>query len=227
MSEVWPFIQHLKDMIAEEREKLDRLKKLQEQLDRDPVYGEHLRNTIQRIGAEIEDTRTAMAELAMLFLQIPPWHSRHRAALNDFHQSGNYEESVFIMTKFPDSNTQEDSQLRRVIEVVRDALIQKELVPRIADGARYHEWLWDEVEIHLLGCSRGVAIIEDRYRPELNPNVAMEWGWMRAMGKRVLFLKEADFSHGRADLAGLRCWNFDWLNPEPEIQRAIDQWITA
>ena len=25
----------------------------------------------------------------------------------------------------------------------------------------------------------GFAIVQDRYRPELNPIVALEWGWMR------------------------------------------------
>ena len=67
--------------------------------------------------------------------------------------------------------------------------------------------------------------VEERYRPELNPNVAMEWGWMRAMGKRVLFLREKGFTHGRADLVGLRAWNFDWDDPEPGVLTALEEWI--
>src|SRR5262249_30467653 len=96
---------------------------------------------------------------------------------------------------------------------------------RLATGARFHEWLWDEVEIHLLGCAIGIAIVEDRYRPELNPNVSMEWGWMRAMGKRVLFLREKTFAHGRADLGGLRAWDFDWDEPEFGIATALTEWF--
>ena len=47
--------------------------------------------------------------------------------------------------------------------------------PKVATGARIHEWLRDEVEIHILGWATGITIVEDRYRPELIPNVAMEW----------------------------------------------------
>ncbi len=86
---------------------------------------------------------------------------------------------------------------------------------KLATGARIHEWLWNEVEIHLLGCATAITIVEDRYRPELIPNLAMEWGWMRAMSKRVLFLREGSFAHGRADLGGLRSWTFDWNGPQP------------
>jgi hypothetical protein len=53
----------------------------------------------------------------------------------------------------------------------------------------------------------------------------MEWGWMRAMGKRVLFLREKGFAHGRADLGGLRAWNFDWDDPEPGVLTALEAWI--
>jgi hypothetical protein len=48
-----------------------------------------------------------------------------------------------------------------------------------------------------------IARVEDRHRNELNPNVAMEWGWMRAMGKRVCFLRESGFKNFRADLGDL------------------------
>jgi hypothetical protein len=45
-----------------------------------------------------------------------------------------------------------------------------------------HEQLWDNVELYLLGCRRGIAIVEDKYLPELNPNVAMDWAGCGAWG---------------------------------------------
>ena len=54
----------------------------------------------------------------------------------------------------------------------------------------YFDDVWSNVELYLLGCRYGIAIVEDRFKPELNPNVAMEWGWMRGLGKDVLFLVE-------------------------------------
>jgi len=97
--------------------------------------------------------------------------------------------------------------------------------PRIAKRTTYHDWLWDNVELYLLACSRGIAIVEDKYRPELNPNVAMEWGWMRAMGKPVLFLAEQSFAHGRADWDGLIKHRFDWLDPARGTKEAIESWL--
>ena len=47
--------------------------------------------------------------------------------------------------------------------------------------------------------SLGVNEFEDVYQPELNPNLAVEWGWMRGMGKRVLYLQEQGFQYRRAD----------------------------
>lgn len=82
------------------------------------------------------------------------------------------------------------------------------------------------MEPNLLACSRGIAIIEDKYKLELNPNVAMEWGWMRAMGKPVLFLVEQSFVHGRADWDGLIKHRFDRGNPAPGVQAAIKSWLT-
>jgi hypothetical protein len=77
-----------------------------------------------------------------------------------------------------------------------------------------------------LGCCRGIAIVEDRYRPELNPNVAMEWGWMKGMGKSVLFLMEETFQHNRADWHGLIAKSFKWDKPKPGICGAIKAFLS-
>ena len=79
--------------------------------------------------------------------------------------------------------------------------------------------------MHLLACQQGIAIVEDQYLPELNPNVAMEWGWMRAMGKPVLFLLEEAFEHRRADLGDLLDQRFEWANPHPGIDAAVEPWL--
>jgi hypothetical protein len=81
------------------------------------------------------------------------------------------------------------------------------------------------VELHLLGCQQGVAIVEDRYLSELNPNVAMEWGWMRGMGKPVLFMVEEGFRHSRADIRGLIEDSFRWTDPEAGMTSAITTWL--
>lgn len=163
----------------------------------------------------------ALAEL----VAFPPHHVRHFPTAEDFSRVAPYERSVFIMTKFPEGQDPVDRELERVITAVKDAVTACGFTPRIASERRYHPGLWDNVEAYLFGCQRGIAIVEDKYRRELNPNVAMEWGWMRGMGRDVLYLVERTFTLGRADMAGLLEERFDWDNPEPAITAAVRRWL--
>ena len=108
-----------------------------------------------------------------------------------------------------------------MIDCVKEEIDHQVYKPRIADKAIYKDWLWDNVQLHLLCCKYGIAILEDKYRTELNPNLALEWGWMLGMGREVIFLKEKDFAKGRADWNGRISHEFDWDNPEPGIREAI------
>jgi len=132
-------------------------------------------------------------------LRFPPCHRHLMDKLKDFHQVAGYDKSVFIMTKFLDGNTQIDQELQQLITAVEQAVTQCGFTPRIASQKAYFPELFKNVELHLLGSSQGVAIVEDVYKPELNPNVAVEWGWMRGMGKRVRYFQEQGFQHQRAD----------------------------
>jgi hypothetical protein len=154
-------------------------------------------------------------------ITFPPHHSKHYDKLDEFWNDGKYEESVFIMTSFPGSNPDKDVELTQVIDAVRGSVIKQGYKPRLASDKKYDEMLWYNVELYLIGCKRGVAIIEDTYRKELNPNVAMEWGWMRGMGKEVIFLLEKSFSSHRADWKGLITDEFDWNNPAVTVTSAI------
>ena len=171
---------------------------------------------------ELLNLKNKITEKLQDLLLKPPQHSRHNIKLNAFHKVADYEKSVFIMTKFPDGDDEAaDCSLQKVIDAVSKSLKECGLYPRIALDNEYHPLLWDNVELYLLGCSRGVAIVEDRYKPELNPNVSMEWGWMRGMGKDVLYLVEKTFEHPRADWSGLIEHPFSWEKPEDDIDNAI------
>ncbi|HEX2121681.1 MAG TPA: hypothetical protein VHL59_08570, partial [Thermoanaerobaculia bacterium] len=134
-----------------------------------------------------------------------------------------------IMTKYPDAKSKakkpKDLQLQAIIDAVRAAVTASSCIPRLASDGSAHGLLWDHIELYLLGCRRGIAIVEDKYRAELNPNVAMEWGWMRAMGKPVLFLMEKSFKEQRADLEGARRESFSWTSPDDDIREAVARWL--
>jgi hypothetical protein len=176
---------------------------------------------------EIERRGSLLAKLLRELVDFPPHHVRHGPLLEQFYQAAAYEKSVFIMTKFPKTEQPgpEDLKLAEVIETVRTAVKNRGYVPRLASDRQYHPILWDNVELYLLGSQRAIAIMEDKCQPELNPNVAMEWGWMRGMGRNVLYLVEKDFHRNRADWDGLIKAQFDWAAPQASIAAATDGWF--
>jgi hypothetical protein len=181
----------------------------------------------QDFKSDIERQRQRVIKLLREVVEFPPQHLRHEQVLSQFHGVATFDKSVFVMTKFPDPKgpAPVDAQLRAVIQAVRDAVQNCGYVARIASDGQYHPILWDNVELYLLGCRRGIAVVEDKYLPELNPNVAMEWGWMRGMGRNVLYLVEKDFKKQRADWGGLIESPFDWANPGLDIKAGVEAWL--
>src|ERR1022692_3661856 len=55
-------------------------------------------------------------------LCFPKYHlGRHLALLDEFWRVADYERSVFVMTKYPERDTDNDKKLKEVIQTVRDA----------------------------------------------------------------------------------------------------------
>lgn len=177
----------------------------------------------EQVQSVQRQTRLRLDEL----VRYPPFHDRHFNKLEQFHDNAgrSFEKSVFIMTKFPEGNSPLDVQLRGVIDAVKAAVTACGHVPRLASDFTFHPLLWDNVELYLLGSSRGIALLESKYKPELNPNVAMEWGWMRGMGRQILPLVEDAFEYRRADWGGLIEHRFAWDNPAASIPATVRTWL--
>lgn len=178
-----------------------------------------------QIKGRIETLKAYKKTLLQELLRFPPHHGRHAQALADFQAACAFERSVFIMTKYPEGNGPIDDELRSVIDAVRKAITNCGYTPHLAVDKKYHPMLWDNVELFLLACSKGIAIVESKYKQELNPNVSMEWGWMRGMDRDVLYLVEETFDLSRADWGGLIQDKFPWADPAPAITRAVENWL--
>lgn len=177
--------------------------------------------------------------------QVKHWVSRHWYWLKGFDVGGgfmippgyeglaegcevffadhpNFEDNVFLMTRFDDSGylAALDGQLREVLR-------SRGLDPVRADDRVYVEDrnLWDNVCVYMLCCSKGVAVLEDRGVNEFNPNVALEYGFMRALNKPTLLLTDIGFRNLRADIIGTLRGNFDLFDVKGTIQPAIERWL--
>lgn len=159
-------------------------------------------------------------------LRFPAHKIAYFQNLKQFHSQSAFENSVFVMTKFPSKNgSLADVQLGRVITAVRSAVDANGYHSYLASDKDWSQMLWENVETYLLACGRGIAIVESKHSQELNPNVTMEWGWMRGTERKVLFLVERSFDKTRADLSGLTRAEFEWDNPEAEINTAVEKFL--
>jgi nucleoside 2-deoxyribosyltransferase len=131
--------------------------------------------------------------------------------------------NVFIMTRYKPG----DRLLGSIDHELRTVLRRHGLKPLRADDKTYSSDrnLWDNVCIYMICCGLGVAILEDRLRDEFNPNVALEYGFMRALSKPVLLLADKGFRNLRADVVGTLQAQFDITDIEGTLRDPVRQWL--
>lgn len=133
-----------------------------------------------------------------------------------------YDKNVFIMTRFQPGN----DTLEALDKTIREKLSTHGLIGHRADDRCYpnDRNLWDNVCTYIFCCKYGIAVLENIIVDEFNPNVALEYGFMRALGKPTLLLKEQRF-RPRADILGTLWNDFDILQVEKTVGSAIDRWL--
>lgn len=189
------------------------------QAERDEVS-----KTIQKfIDQKKADIKATVADL----VRWPPHKREHFDKLDDFFAAHSYEKSVFIMTKYPENPPKSalDTQLQALIDLVKDAVSTQGYTALLATDKKYHPELFRNIEVYLMGCSKAIAIVESKHTDELNPNVAMEWGWLRSSDRDVCYLVEKDFNRARADIKGLIEDYFEWNNPKPGVYAAVKAFL--
>lgn len=134
-----------------------------------------------------------------------------------------YDRNVFIMTRFDPGNR----LLRQLDQELRRTLCRHGLSALRADDRMYpvDRQLWKNVCVYMLCCRYGVAVLEDRIKDEFNPNVALEYGFMRALDKPTLLLKDTGFHNLRADILGTLHEPFDLTDIAGSLAKPIENWI--
>jgi hypothetical protein len=157
--------------------------------------GSRSEQELERGVREIDDAVRAhmerRAKETALFL--PPGYDHLASSVVRFREDTPYEESVFVMMKFPDPTTMEDRHCRLLTdiwEVISYVLSAYGLTAKRADKKSYQDQLWENVCVYMLGSKYGVAILEDKVGQELNPNVALEYGFMKALQREVALFRE-------------------------------------
>ncbi len=146
--------------------------------------------------------------------------------IQKFKKEHNPSKTVFVMMKFSGGNPSKDKKLETLFNTIKLELDKYGLDTVRADEKNYSEsdYIWDNVQIYMNGCNYGVPVLENLYSEEMNPNVALEYGYMLAKGKRVLLLKEKSFGNIRADILG-KIWKEFEFDDHESIKKAIQNWM--
>ena len=138
-------------------------------------------------------------------------------------------ETVFVMMTFPKNKKdtkKEDKKLDAIFAGIRDVLQRYGLTAVRADKKVYatSDSQWENLQIYMEAADYGVAVLEDLFHEEINPNVAVEYGYMGGLGKRVLLLKDIGFTKIASDLLGKLWKEFD-INDLQTLKPALEQWM--
>lgn len=154
---------------------------------------------------------------------LPPGYAHLKPDCERFFQDHpDYSRNVFIMTRFDAGNR----LLAQLDEELRRALCRQGLTGLRADDRMYprDRQVWTNVCVYMLCCKYGLAVLEDRVKDEFNPNVALEYGFMRALDKPTLLLADVGFRNLRADIVGTLREPFDIVDMATSLPTAIGNW---
>ncbi|MBW1939505.1 MAG: hypothetical protein JRI67_12240 [Deltaproteobacteria bacterium] len=127
---------------------------------------------------------------------------------------------AFIMMRFADTDLH-----KACLNVVRDVCSGHNIVALRADDKHYADDLLPNVRTYMHGCGFGIAIFERLIKDDFNPNVSLEVGYMMALGKPVLLLKDQTLGTLQTDLIGRLYSVFDTQNPETTIPSVVEKWF--
>jgi len=127
----------------------------------------------------------------------------------------------FLMMKFEDSNIQSE-----IVKILKSEFQKKGLHLLRADDKIYSDDLFQNIKAYMHHCSFGISLFERINSNYFNPNVSLEVGYMMALKKPILFLKDKTLNSLHTDLVGKLYYEFDFQNSKKTIPKIIDKWLS-
>lgn len=190
------------------------------------LRGSALRSATPNATGPVFEHRVPVSKAEELPISLPREYEKLREPQTGFFadlamRCTEYDKNVFLMMPFYDHE-----HLTAIDKTIRGALDRRGLVAHRADDRTYPKDrnLWDNICTYMFGCKYGIAVLENTIVQEFNPNVALEYGFMRALGKECLLLKEQRFKP-RADIMGTLAEEFDIFFPEKTVGECMERWL--
>lgn len=112
-----------------------------------------------------------------------------------------------------------------IVRVIKETADKHGIAIIRADEHEFHSDLFGNVRTFLHGCGFGIAIYERIQTDKPNANVGLEVGYLMAMNKPVLLLKDKTVETLQADLAGKLYKPFDPHDPQGTIPEQLTKWL--
>jgi len=132
------------------------------------------------------------------------------------------DKNVFIAMRFRQGN-----QFQEIHQAIKTGLAKYGLRGVRADDRVYplDGDLWSNVCVYMMACKYAVCVFEEIDEREFNPNVPLEYGFMRALNRRVLLLKDLRLPRLPTDMTGKIYRLFDSYNIAGTIHPQIGEWV--
>lgn len=127
---------------------------------------------------------------------------------------------AFIMMRFGKTQAH-----KNIEEGIKNTLSSNGITGLRADDKGYHDDLFYNILTYIYGCGCGIAIFERIEADEFNPNVALEVGYMLALGKPVCYLKDRTLEALQTDIIGKLYKQFDPYDPIGTIPTELAKWL--
>lgn len=85
--------------------------------------------------------------------------------------------------------------------------------------------LWANVRVYMHACAYGVVIFEEIEQRSFNPSVALELGYMYALRRNVLLLKDGRMPQLPTDVIGKIYRSFDSYRIAETVGGQMRQWL--
>jgi hypothetical protein len=132
----------------------------------------------------------------------------------------NSSKCCFLMMKFEDTNVQS-----KIVRFLKDEFKKKGLHLLRVDDKAYSDDLFLNIKTYMHGCGFGLALFERINSNYFNPNVSLEVGYLMALKKPILFLKDKNLDSLHSDLVGKLYYSFDVQNLKKSLPTLLEKWL--
>lgn len=131
----------------------------------------------------------------------------------------------FVIMPFGRNSDQTAEYFDTILKVIRRYLEGLGLVIHRADDRSLAEYIWHSVVEYMQSAEAGIVVLDDRGQGYVSQNVMLELGYMLALGKPLLILREASAPKLIVDLQGRDSppYNADRINED--IPKCLEKWI--